>query len=698
MDKLWTNPPTSPKPVSLAAADEALDRVAGAASIAEAIRHASAAVAGTADLVQRSSTTRRALLRTLAAAADYPRDAVVAIAATHAIAAIPGSEADRLLVDLLQRHDYLAPHVAWRAATRRTAGVLLDPLVRLTAQGDLGGMLAQQSLALWARSEPWLVAAAVRAVLLKTAAPDVRRHLVETLGLIADPGVGADLRGIVGDAHEEDSVRNAARLAIADRHTRDPFRQPAIAARARKGLRIAQVHLGATLDAQLSRAGAGATGGIATLLVKLGTALAASDGIAEVVTIGRGNEHVHSRTPGHHIRNVRLPEVAGTTFQHRWPARVAAERELRRVLLDEDRPDVIHLRMADVGTLAAANVAEELGIPTVFTLAPDPHGLIQAREQAGQLDRGNFGRADLREQLWFRIALVERLAERAAHVALFPRQGLVDELRELTGFDIRFAPRRYTVVPEGIDTVSIRQATSRFSDPQQQLAGAATADLLAHIARRPSRRHGLPIVLSVGRLSEVKGMARLVEAFVADEALRVRATLVIVGGDLEDPTSEEAAEIERITSLLAESTAVAEAVVLLGHRANDEIGQLLAVARHGHPGLIAADGAYACASRKEEFGLAIVEALAAGLPVVAPRVGGPATYVEHGRTGFLVDTTDRSALADGVAAALSISAVPGRAEHAVARMARAYDVSSMAASLAAIYRRVSFDAAVPLAS
>ena len=41
---------------------------------------------------------------------------------------------------------------------------------------------------------------------------------------------------------------------------------------------------------ELTQAGAGATGGIATLLVKLGDALAATDGVAEVLTIGRGIE------------------------------------------------------------------------------------------------------------------------------------------------------------------------------------------------------------------------------------------------------------------------------------------------------------------------------------------------------------------------------------------------------------------------
>jgi glycosyltransferase involved in cell wall biosynthesis len=75
------------------------------------------------------------------------------------------------------------------------------------------------------------------------------------------------------------------------------------------------------------------------------------------------------------------------------------------------------------------------------------------------------------------------------------------------------------------------------------------------------------------------------------------------------------------------------------------------------------------ASRKEEFGLAIVEALAAGLPVVAPLAGGPATYVEDGRTGYLVDTGDPTALVRGVAGALDLSGQPGRAEYAAETIA-----------------------------
>ncbi|MEO5885698.1 MAG: glycosyltransferase, partial [Candidatus Limnocylindrales bacterium] len=110
-----------------------------------------------------------------------------------------------------------------------------------------------------------------------------------------------------------------------------------------------------------------------------------------------------------------------------------------------------------------------------------------------------------------------------------------------------------------------------------------------------------------------------------------------------------------------------------------------AVAESGDPSWIAPGGAYACASRKEEFGLAIVEALAVGLPVVAPRVGGPASYVEDGLTGLLVDTMDRAALAAGIQGALDIALNPGRSERARDVVATRFTIGAMADALIPIY-------------
>ena len=85
---------------------------------------------------------------------------------------------------------------------------------------------------------------------------------------------------------------------------------------------------------------------------------------------------------GHVLAPVPLPHPP-VSAPEAWPARVAAMRGIRRVLLALGPVDVLHLRMADVGTLAAQAVAQHLGIPVVFTLAPDPHEVLHAMDMTG---------------------------------------------------------------------------------------------------------------------------------------------------------------------------------------------------------------------------------------------------------------------------------------------------------------------------
>jgi glycosyltransferase involved in cell wall biosynthesis len=97
-------------------------------------------------------------------------------------------------------------------------------------------------------------------------------------------------------------------------------------------------------------------------------------------------------------------------------------------------------------------------------------------------------------------------------------------------------------------------------------------------------------------------------------------------------------------------------------------------------------------SRPGRGGLALLEALAAGLVVLAPGSGGPATYVEDGVTGVLVDTADPRSVGRGWHRALELAAGRPPALPTAERVSRARDlvdreftVQAMARTLTGVY-------------
>jgi glycosyltransferase involved in cell wall biosynthesis len=127
-------------------------------------------------------------------------------------------------------------------------------------------------------------------------------------------------------------------------------------------------------------------------------------------------------------------------------------------------------------------------------------------------------------------------------------------------------------------------------------------------------------VLFVGRLVEVKSLDTLIEALGMLPSADVR--LVVCG---EGPLR---GRLER----LAEDAGTASQVTFVGERRDV-------------PALMAAADVLVLPSRQEGLSNALLEAMAAGLPVVASRVGGNVELVSDGRTGFLFPAGDPQSLA-----------------------------------------------------
>lgn len=144
---------------------------------------------------------------------------------------------------------------------------------------------------------------------------------------------------------------------------------------------------------------------------------------------------------------------------------------------------------------------------------------------------------------------------------------------------------------------------------------------------RGTSRGRSALVLAVGRLVERKGFAGLVRA---SGRLRGRARVVIVG------------EGEARKELLREVRAggVGDVVRIAGRVGGPELARL-----YRESSIFCLPAVVDRRGCTEGLGVAIVEAMFHGLPVVAGRVGGIPDAVVHGETGLLVAPGDHEALA-----------------------------------------------------
>jgi glycosyltransferase involved in cell wall biosynthesis len=88
----------------------------------------------------------------------------------------------------------------------------------------------------------------------------------------------------------------------------------------------------------------------------------------------------------------------------------------------------------------------------------------------------------------------------------------------------------------------------------------------------------------------------------------------------------------------------------------------------------------------EAFGLAALEALAAGCPVVATAAGGLTDVVQHEETGLLVPPGEPAALADAVNRLLADRPLRERLSRAGRRLGRRFAMPMHAAAVEAVYR------------
>lgn len=258
----------------------------------------------------------------------------------------------------------------------------------------------------------------------------------------------------------------------------------------------------------------------------------------------------------------------------------------------------------------------------------------------GHVFYGHFGPWESRVFVW-----IERILCRVTSILVALTSAERDDhLERAVGRADRFA-----VIPSGIDVERFRRA--RVAGRQIPPGFNCPADAT--------------IVGSIGWLTDIKGHRVLVEAlgYLKDEFPGLHAVIVGSGGQHDALLAQ------------ADSLGLRDRIHLVGHR--EDIERCLA-------GM----DCFAFPSLNEGMGRALIEAMAAGLPVVASRVGGIPAIVRHEENGLLVAAGDSRALSEALRRILGDPQLADRLGRNASRtIGQAFGVQAMVDAVESVYRR-----------
>ena len=324
-------------------------------------------------------------------------------------------------------------------------------------------------------------------------------------------------------------------------------------------------------------------------------------------------------------------DVSVRLFPVQRPYRLAYSRALRRALAqDVEDYDVVHIHSLYLyPQYAAAKEARRRRVPYIVCV----HGALDP-----WLRRRGRVRKWLTDLTWQR-----RMLRRAAAVHF--------TLEEEARLAPRVAPRRRTVIlPNGV----------RWQDFQSLPDPSEFRD------RFLDGRTG-PVVLFLGRLTKKKGLDLLIRSFALAARRHPEALLVIAGPDDE--------KLRPGLEALAEKEGVGDRVVFTGLLlGEDKLGAL------------AATEVWALSSHTEAFTIAVIEALAAGLPVLVSPAVNLAGDIERAAAGMVSETAPEK-FGGALSYLLDGEDVRSRLGENARQFARAYDWDALAPRIVDLYEQ-----------
>ena len=264
--------------------------------------------------------------------------------------------------------------------------------------------------------------------------------------------------------------------------------------------------------------------------------------------------------------------------------------------------------------------------------------------------------------LTFHTLSLIKMQSRAGEAEPATRQRVEQELMASVDRIVAFSPherdamvRLYQANADTIELIPCGVDLSLFRPLDQQAV------------REKLGLNGEKVLLYVGRLEPLKGLELLLHTAAQLETCEQLRVLVVGGG------SERDEEIDRMRSL-ARDLNVDEVFDFVGRVDQQDL-----------PIYYNAADVCVVPSHYESFGLAALESMACGTPVVATRVGGLSTIIQHGRTGYLKSWRCPEAFASSLEMIISSKKLQHSMGLAARRRAEGLSWDNVAARIVAVY-------------
>jgi sucrose synthase len=223
----------------------------------------------------------------------------------------------------------------------------------------------------------------------------------------------------------------------------------------------------------------------------------------------------------------------------------------------------------------------------------------------------------------------ESVGQYESHQA-FTMPGLYRVTSGIDSFDPKF-----NIVSPGADPevfFPYSDTAKRIPTVRKEIEELVFGESASH-ARGGLRDPEKPILFAMSRLDVIKNMSGLAEWYGANDELRERANLLLVGGFLDADDSsdrDERVQIELMHDIFERFDLEKQARWVEMQTDKNRVGELYRLVADR-------EGAFVQPALFEGFGLTVVEAMSSGLPVFATRFGGPLEIVEDGVSGFHID-------------------------------------------------------------